>query len=69
MTFDYSKKGCRITLNYTDDPYTELKSGDKGTVELVNRSENPQMESQIFVKWDNGSNLMLLVGKDSYTIE
>lgn len=69
MTFDYSQKGRRITLNHTDDPYTELKSGDKGTIELVNLSENPQMESQIFVKWDNGSTLMMLVGKDSYTIE
>jgi len=40
-----------------------------GTIELVNVSESPGMESQIFVEWDNGSNLMLLVGVDHYEIQ
>jgi len=69
MTFETNLKGRRIKLIRTDDQYTDLKSGDMGTIELVNVSENPGMESQIFVEWDNGSNLMLLVGVDHYEIQ
>ena len=68
MTLDYTKKGCRIILKYTDDPYTKLKSGDKGTIQCVNFSETPDMESQIYVNWDNGSNLSLLIGRDTFSI-
>ena len=66
--FDYTLKGKRIKLIHTDDPYTELKSGDMGTVELVNHSDSGFMESQVFVHWDNGSNLMMLMGKDRFEI-
>lgn len=69
MAFETNLKGRRIKLIRTDDQYTDLKSGDMGTIELVNVSENPGMESQIFVEWDNGSNLMLLVGVDHYEIQ
>lgn len=69
MAFETNLKGRRIKLIRTDDPYTELKSGDMGTIELVNVSESPNMESQIFVEWDNGSSLMLLVGVDHYEIQ
>ena len=68
MTLDYTKKGCRIILKYTDDPYTELKSGDTGTIQCVNFSETPNIESQIYVDWDNGSNLSLLIGRDTFSI-
>lgn len=69
MAFETNLKGRRIKLIRTDDQYTDLKSGDMGTIELVNVSESPRMESQIFVEWDNGSNLMLLVGVDHYEIQ
>ena len=69
MAFETNLKGRRIKLIRTDDQYTDLKSGDMGTIELVNVSESPVMESQIFVEWDNGSNLMLLVGVDHYGIQ
>ena len=68
MTLDYTKKGCRIVLKHTDDPYTELKNGDTGTIQCVNFSETSYMESQIYVEWDNGSNLSLLIGKDRFAI-
>ena len=69
MTLDYTKKGYRIILMHTDDPYTKLKSGDQGTIQCVNFSETPDMESQIYVSWDNGSNLSLLIGKDRFSIQ
>ena len=69
MAFETNLKGRRIKLIRTDDQYTDLKSGDMGTIELVNVSESPGMESKIFVEWDNGSNLMLLVGVDHYEIQ
>jgi hypothetical protein len=68
MTFDYALKGKRIKLIHTNDPYTELKSGDMGTIELINRLESEFIEPQIWVKWDNGSDLMLLEGIDKYEV-
>lgn len=46
--------GKRVSLNYTDDKYTNLKRGDQGTVDHIDDS------GTIFVKWDNGSNLGLV---------
>lgn len=66
--FDYTLKGKRIRLIKTNDPYTDLKSGDLGTIELVNRSESYFVEPQIFIRWDNGSTLMLLEGVDEYEV-
>lgn len=50
--------GDRIKLVYTDDPYTQLKTGDKGTIEFIN-------QIQISINWDNGSNLSMLPDKDT----
>jgi hypothetical protein len=41
-----------------------LKRGDIGTIELIKK--NNGIENQVWVSWLNGSNLMLLEGKDSY---
>jgi hypothetical protein len=68
MVFDYTNSGKRIKLVHTNDPYTELRPGDMGIIELVNRSESGLVEPQVFIKWDNGSNLMLLEGLDEYEI-
>lgn len=46
--------GKRIRLTYTNDPYTNLKQGDKGVVNHVDDM------GTLFVKWDNGSNLGLV---------
>ena len=57
----------RIRLISTDDPYTKLKAGDEG--ELLSISAGPMADpysSIVEVKWDDGSSLMLLGGKDEF---
>jgi len=62
--YDFSKTGQMIELIHTDDPYTHLTKGDIGVIELV--KHHVSMENQVWVKWNEGSNLMLLEGKDQY---
>lgn len=64
-------EGDRIELVQTDDPYTLLEPGDRGTmVNLdvdppeVTPSDRPQIK--IWVEWDSGSTLALIVGKDNF---
>ena len=54
------QKGMRIVLISMDDPYTKLKSGDKGTVVGVDDA------GQIMMNWDCGSSLSLIPGVDSF---
>lgn len=62
-------EGKRIKLISTSDPYTSLKPGDMGTVVDVLRVDLPQSPfTQIWVKWDNGSNLALIDNKDSFDV-
>lgn len=59
------KIGDRVELVFTDDKYTRLKSGDVGIVTGLGN------EQQILVKWDkwdNGIELVLLIGRDKYKI-
>jgi hypothetical protein len=64
--------GKRIRLNQTDDQCTMLRSGDMGTITDI--SEIPKMEgmfcpaTQIWVSWDNYSDLAMMVGKDDFEI-
>jgi len=53
--------GRRVRLIYTDDPYTNLRSGDEGTVDFVDDA------GTVFVKWDSGSSLGLIAGVDRWT--
>ena len=46
--------GKRVQLQYTNDPYTELRQGDEGVVDFVDDF------GTLFVKWDNGSSLGLV---------
>jgi len=46
--------GKRVRLQYTNDPYTDLRQGDEGTVNHIDDA------GTMFVKWDNGSNLGLI---------
>jgi len=59
------KEGDRIVLLDIQDQYTTLKPGDKGTVTGYSRTP---WERQINVKWDCGSNLMLIEGVDRYRL-
>lgn len=49
---DYSLKGTRIELIYTDDAYTKLKPGDKGTIKF-------EHQGSVAVTWDCGSRLSM----------
>ena len=55
-------KGKRIELISTTDPYTELKPGDRGTVDFVDDM------GTIHVTWDNGSQLGVVPGEDQYKL-
>ena len=55
-------KGKRIELISTTDPYTELKPGDRGTVDFVDDM------GTIHVTWGNGSQLGLVPGEDRYKL-
>ena len=50
--------GCRVELISMDDPYSRLKPGDQGTVEMVDDT------GTVFVRWDNGSGLGVVYGVD-----
>jgi len=61
---DKTNEGRRVELVYTDDPYTKLKPGDKGTYQF--KLVQQLIENQHCIKWDSGSNLILLEGKDQF---
>jgi hypothetical protein len=54
--------GTRIQLEYTSDEHTRLKPGTEGTVAFVDSM------GTVHVKWDDGSTLGLIPGKDSWSI-
>lgn len=63
------KEGDRIELVYTDDPYTKLKKGDRGTVlSEVADTFHPSIRARIHINWDSGSKLTLLDPIDRYKI-
>lgn len=50
--------GTRVELVSMNDPYTDLKPGEKGTVTCVDSM------ATIHVRWDCGSTLGLAYGED-----
>jgi len=62
------RKEQRVRLDYTDDAYTHLKSGDEGVVNYVGAESRYGDPQQVGVKWDDGSNLIMLVGIDGFTV-
>ena len=48
--------GDRVELVATNDPYTRLRPGDRGTVTSVTDSPEPTVD----IAWDNGSTLAIL---------
>jgi hypothetical protein len=57
------KVGDRIELILMNDTWTNLKPGAKGTVKKID--ENQEL---IWVDWDNGEMLALLVDHDKFKI-
>ena len=58
------KKGDRVKLVFTDDQYTKLKPGDRGTVRSCDWLDFSK-EWQVWIKWDSGSNLAMVIPHDS----
>jgi hypothetical protein len=54
------KPGDRVRLVYMPDNYLNLRSGDTGTIRLVDRF------GTIHVGWDNGSYSGLVAGVDRW---
>jgi hypothetical protein len=48
--------GDRVELVATNDPYTGLRPGDRGTVTSVADTPEPTID----IAWDNGSTLAIL---------
>ena len=58
--------GRRIKLIRTNNPYTYLKPGDRGTVVDVTELPSEDTSFSVLVQWDNGSRLTILDGYDDY---
>ena len=54
--------GTRISLNSMDDPYAPIPPGTEGVVQAVDDA------GQLIMKWDNGRNLSLIPGEDSFSV-
>ena len=57
------KAGDRVELVFINDTWTDLKPGNKGTVYKID--ENQEL---IWIDWDNGEQLALLVGVDKFKL-
>lgn len=57
------KIGDRIELLETDDTWTKLQKGSKGTISKIEEDQD-----LIWVDWDNGEKLALLLGVDKFRI-
>ena len=55
---EYYKPGTRVMLIRMNDPYTNLRQGDQGTVTMVDDT------GTIHVNWDRGSTLGVVFGED-----
>ena len=57
------KVGDRVELLAMEDTMTRLKKGSRGTVSRIEADEE-----LIWVNWDNGEKLALLMGIDKYKL-
>lgn len=57
-----AKIGDIVELISTDDPSTELVSGDRGKVAFIDDM------GTIHINWNNGSTVGLIPGEDSYKV-
>jgi hypothetical protein len=58
--------GKRIELVHTDNPYADLKPGDRGTVVDVSELSYEDKPLKVWVLWDSGSRLTILQGREDY---
>jgi hypothetical protein len=58
--------GKRIELKHTDNPYADLKPGDRGTVVDVSELTYEDKPFKVWVMWDYGSRLTILERHDDY---
>lgn len=54
--------GTRIELGSMNDPYAPVPPGTRGTVDFVDDM------GSVFMKWDNGRTVALIIGEDSFTV-
>lgn len=59
---DHELTGKRIEIVRLEDPYTDLKPGDKGTCRGVDDM------GHILMKWDNGSSLNIIPEMDEFDV-
>jgi len=57
------KIGNRIQLIQTDDTWSNLEKGSKGTVIEIEEDQD-----LIWVQWDNGEKLALILGIDKFKL-
>jgi hypothetical protein len=57
------KIGDRVELIETDDTFTRLRKGSKGTVFKIEEDQE-----LIWIDWDNGEKLALIPGVDKFKI-
>ena len=60
--------GKRIELIRTDNPYADLKPGERGTVVDVSDLQYEDKPLKVWVLWDSGSRLTTLEGHDDYRL-
>ena len=50
---------------HSDDPYTQLKKGDMGTI-VYERLDDLWGDDTVRIDWDSGSTLSLIRGRDAF---
>jgi len=60
---DKKNEGKRVELIFTDDPWTKLVPGSKGTYRFANIQPGI---TQHMIRWDDGSSLSLIEGVDQF---
>lgn len=62
LSINEKNKGRRVELVSTDDPYTSLKPGDKGTYYSRSTVQMGKYDTMVqhHIEWDNGSTLSLV---------
>ena len=63
MKINDVKVGDRVELIETDDTFTRLRKGSKGTVFKIEEDQEI-----VWVDWDNGEKLGLLIGVDKFVV-
>jgi hypothetical protein len=58
--------GKRIELIRSDNPYSDLKPGDRGTVVDVYELSYEGKPFKVWVLWDSDSRVTVLEGQDDY---